>query len=281
VSERTVVVTGASDGIGLECSRQLAALGHRVVMVGRNPEKTRAAVESVRVSSPGARIEPALADLASQASVRALATHLLAACERIDVLVNNAGTVFERRTLTDEGIEATFAVNHLGGFLLTELLRERLVASAPARIVVTSSRGHYGGTLDFTDLGFEHGYGILKAYARSKLANVLHTRLLAQQLAGTGVTANCLHPGAVATSIWSGAPWWAQPVLALGKRFAMISPEEGGAHLTRLAVGEEVEGLTGGYFDEDRLTEPSAVALNDAVAARLWDESRRLVGLTT
>ncbi|WP_134739735.1 SDR family NAD(P)-dependent oxidoreductase [Nocardioides sp. 503] len=280
MNARTVVVTGASDGIGLECSRRLAGQGHRVVMVGRNPAKTRAAVESVRASSPDATVEPALADFASQASVRALAAHLLATCERIDVLVNNAGTVFERRTLTDDGIEGTFAVNHLGGFLLTELLRERLVASAPARIVVTSSRGHYGATLDFTDLGFERGYGIMRAYGRSKLANVLHTRSLAQQLDGTGVTANCLHPGAVATSIWSGAPWWAQPVLALGKRFAMISPEEGGAHLARLAVGEEVEGLTGGYYDEDRLTEPSTLALNDAVAARLWDESRRLVGLT-
>jgi retinol dehydrogenase-14 len=261
VTAKTVVVTGASDGIGLECARQVAVLGHRVVMVGRNPDKTRDAVASVRASAPGAVVEPALADFTSQASVRALATHLLAACERIDVLVNNAGTVFDRRTLTDDGIEATFAVNHLGGFLLTELLRERIVASAPARIVVTSSRGHYSGTLDFTDLGFERGYSIMRAYGRSKLAN-------------------CLHPGAVATSIWSGAPWWARPVLALGKRVAMISPEEGGAHLAHLAVGPEVEGLTGGYYDDDRLVEPSDLARNDAVADRLFEESRRLVGLS-
>jgi retinol dehydrogenase-14 len=275
-----VVVTGASDGIGLECARQVAVLGHRVVMVGRNPDKTRDAVASVRASAPGAVVEPALADFTSQASVRALATHLLAACERIDVLVNNAGTVFDRRTLTDDGIEATFAVNHLGGFLLTELLRERIVASAPARIVVTSSRGHFGGTMDFDDLGFERGYQIMRAYGRSKLANVLHTRALARQLEGTGVTVNCLHPGAVATSIWSGAPWWARPVLALGKRVAMISPEEGGAHLAHLAVGPEVEGLTGGYYDDDRLVEPSDLARNDAVADRLFEESRRLVALS-
>jgi retinol dehydrogenase-14 len=278
MSARTVVITGASDGIGLECARQVARLGHRVVMVGRNPGKTHAAVASVRASAPGAVVEPALADFASQASVRALATHLLAACERIDVLVNNAGTVHARRTVTSDGIEATFAVNHLGGFLLTELLRARLVASAPARIVVTSSTGHYSGTVDFTDLGFERGYTILRAYNRSKVANVLHTRALARQLDGTGVTANCLHPGAVATSIWSGAPWYARPVLALGKRVAMISPEEGGAHLTYLALDPAVEGRSGGYYDDDRLKEPSTVALNDAVAARLWDESLRLVG---
>ncbi|MCD4525531.1 SDR family oxidoreductase [Nocardioides sp. cx-173] len=278
MTPKTVVVTGASDGIGLECARQVAALGHRVVMVGRNPDKTRAAVASVRASAPGAVVEQALVDLASQDSVRALAEHLLAACEQIDVLVNNAGSVFERRTLTDAGIEATFAVNHLGGFLLTELLRERIVASAPARVVITSSRGHYSGTLDFTDLGFERGYSILRAYSRSKLANVLHTRELARQLDGTGVTVNCLHPGAVATSIWSGAPWWARPVLALGKRVAMISPEQGGAHLAYLAVGPEVEGRTGGYYDEDRLTEPSTLARNEAVACRLWAESLRLVG---
>ena len=275
----TVVITGASDGIGLESARQVAALGHRVVMVGRNPGKTSAAAASVAADHPDAVVETALADFASQASVRALAAELLDRCERIDVLVNNAGTVFAERTVTDDGMEATFAVNHLGGFLLTELLVDRVVASAPARIVLTSSTGHYQGTLDFDDLGFEKGYTIMRAYSRSKLANVLHTRELARRLDGTGVTVNCLHPGTVATSIWGGAPWWARPVLSLAKRVVMVSPREGGRRLTYLAVGPEVEGLTGGYYDDDRLKEPAGPAQDDATAVRLRDVSRELVGL--
>jgi NAD(P)-dependent dehydrogenase (short-subunit alcohol dehydrogenase family) len=275
----TVVITGASDGIGLESARQLAALGHRVVMVGRNPDKTRAAAASVAAEHPDAVVETALADFASQDSVRALAADLLARCERIDVLVNNAGTVFDKRTVTDDGIEATFAVNHLGGFLLTELLLDRILASAPARIVLTSSTGHYQGTLDFDDLGFESGYTIMRAYGRSKLANVLHTRELARRLDGTGVTVNCLHPGTVATSIWGGAPWWARTVLALAKRIVMVSPSEGGRRITFLAVGPEVEGLTGGYYDDDRLKEPSELARDDATGVRLRDVSLGFVGL--
>ena len=277
----TVVVTGASDGIGLESARQLAGLGHRVVMVGRNPDKTRAAAASVSAEHPDAVVETALADFASQDSVRALAADLLARCERIDVLVNNAGTVFAERTVTDDGIEATFAVNHLGGFLLTELLLDRIVASAPARIVLTSSTGHYQGTLDLDDVGFERGgYRIMRAYGRSKLANVLYTRELARRLDGTGVSVNCLHPGTVATSIWGGAPWWARPVLALAKRVVMVSPGEGGRRITYLAVGPEVEGLSGGYYDADRLKEPSELARDDALGMRLRDVSRELVGLT-
>ncbi|MDO9497558.1 MAG: SDR family NAD(P)-dependent oxidoreductase, partial [Nocardioides sp.] len=207
------------------------------------------------------------------------AAELLDRCERIDVLLNNAGAVFAERTVTDDGIEATFAVNHLGGFLLTELLLKRIVASAPARIVLTSSTGHYQGTLDFDDLGFESGYGIMRAYSRSKLANVLHTRELARRLEGTDVTVNCLHPGTVATSIWGGAPWWARPVLTLAKRVVMVSPREGGRRLTYLAVGPEVEGLTGGYYDDDRLKPPAELAHDDTAAARLRDVSRALVGL--
>jgi NAD(P)-dependent dehydrogenase (short-subunit alcohol dehydrogenase family) len=152
------------------------------------------------------------------------------------VLVNNAGTVYAKRTLTADGIEATFAVNHLGGFLLTELLKERLVESAPARTVFTSSIGHYSGTLDLDDLGFERGYQIMRAYSRSKLANILYARYLARELEGTGVTANAVHPGSVATHIWNRAPWFARPVLQVAKRLVMISPEEGARRITYLAT---------------------------------------------
>src|SRR5262249_45415200 len=172
---KAYVITGGSDGIGLECASQVAAMepGCRIVVVGRNPDRTAHAVGRIRSEQPDCRVDSLLCDFADQAAVRRLAEDVLATCDRIDVLVNNAGTVFRRRTLTADGIEATFAVNHLGGFLLTELLVDRLKESAPARVVFTSSEGHYSGTLDLDDLGFEHGYTIMRAYTRSKLANVL------------------------------------------------------------------------------------------------------------
>jgi retinol dehydrogenase 14 len=281
VSARTIVVTGASDGIGLEASSQLAAEGHHVVMVGRNPAKLSAAVKRVRQESPTVPVESFVCDFASFANVRALADQLLATYPRIDVLVNNAGTVFDRRTVTDDGVEATFQVDHLAGFLLTELLLDRMVASAPARIVTTSSIGHFNGTLDFDDLGFEKRYQIMRAYSRAKLANVLYTRQLAQRLADTGVTANCLHPGAVATNIWSGAPWFARPVLAVAKRIFMVSPETGGQRLAHLATSPQVEGATGGYYEQDQLKEPAGLAQDPEVARRLVAVSRQLVGLDT
>jgi len=277
--QKTIVITGASDGIGLEASTQLARQGHHLVMVGRNPSKLTAAVKRVRGENPGARVESFACDFASQANVRKLADQLLAAYPRIDVLVSNAGTVFDKRSVTADGVESTFAVNHLAGFLLTELLLDRIVASAPARIVITSSVGHFSGTMDFDDLGFERGYAIMRAYGRSKLANVLHTRHLARRLEGTGVTVNCLHPGAVATNIWSGAPWFARPVLEIWKRVAMVSPATGGERLAFLATSPEVEGRTGGYYEQNRLKEPSDLARDDAVGERLDQVSRELVGL--
>jgi retinol dehydrogenase 14 len=278
---KTIVVTGASDGIGLEASSQLAAEGHHLVMVGRNPRKLEAAVARVRQESPGVPVESFVCDFASLAAVRALAEQLLASYPQIDVLVNNAGTVFDKRTLTDDGLEATFQVNHLAGFLLTELLLDRLRESAPARIVTTSSIGHFNGTLDFEDLGFEHGYQIMRAYGRSKLANVLYTRDLAARLDGTGVTANCLHPGAVATNIWSGAPWFARPVLSVAKRIFMVSPATGGARIAYLATSPEVAGASGGYYEQDELKDPASLAWEAEVGRRLVAVSRQLAGLGT
>jgi retinol dehydrogenase-14 len=277
----TYVVTGASDGIGLECASQIARAepGCRIVIVGRDPRRTAAALERVRAESQQCRVDSLLCDFADQSAVRRLADDLLESCDRIDVLVNNAGTVFARRTLTDDGVEATFAVNHLAGFLLTELLLDRIRESAPSRIVFTSSEGHYSGTLDLDDVGFERGYSIMRAYARSKLANVLTARHLARRLAGTGVTVTSLHPGAIATNIWSGAPWFARPVLALVKR-RMESPAVGGSRLAYLATSPEVEGQSGGYYDHNRLRDPSDLARDDALGDRLYDVSARLVGLT-
>ncbi len=277
----TYVITGGSDGIGLECASQVAATdpGCRIVLVGRNPDRTARAVGRIRAEQPTCRVDSLLCDFTDQAAVRRLADDLLTSCERIDVLVNNAGSVFSRRTLTTDGIESTFAVNHLGGFLLTALLQDRLVESAPSRVVFTSSEAHYSATMDLDDLGFEDGYSIMKAYGRSKLANVLTTRLLADRLAGTGVTVTALHPGAIATNIWSGAPWFARPVLAVLKRWKMETPEVGGSRLAYLATSADVEGETGGYYHRNRLREPSDLARDAALGERLYDVSAELVGL--
>jgi len=278
--QKLIVITGASDGIGLECASQLAAQAHHLVLVGRNPAKLAAAVARLRQESPQTQVDTFVADFAVLADVRRLAGELLAAYPRIDVLVNNAGAANDKRTLTVDGHETTFAVNHLASFLLTELLLDRVVGSGSARIVTTASVGHYQATMDFDDLGYERGYRIMRAYSRSKLANVLYTRNLAARLEGTGVTANCLHPGAVATNIWSGAPRYLQPILGLAKRLAMITPAEGGETLTYLATNAAVEGRSGGYYAKNQLTEPSELAQDDEVAQRLVEVSRTLVGLS-
>ncbi len=275
---KTAIVTGASSGLGLETAVALARAGARVVLVGRNQAKTAALADIRRRSGadPDA-VEFVLCDLSSQASIRQLAATVLARCPRLDILVNNAGTVSVARKLTVDGIEVTFAVNHLGYYLLTRLLREQIVASAPARIVNVASHLHYHGTLDFDDLSFARGYHILRAYARSKLGNVLFTCELAKRLLGTGVTVNALHPGDVATNIWRGAPSWSQPFLGLAKKLLMISPEEGARRITYLAASPEVQGWTGLYFEKNQPRLPSRLSRKDGLAARLWTESARLV----
>jgi retinol dehydrogenase 14 len=277
----TYVVTGGSDGIGLECASRIAAArpGCRLVLVGRRPTRMAAAVQRVRREQPACEVDSFLCDFADQHAVRRLGEDLLASCDRIDVLVNNAGTVFARRRLTADGIEATFAVNHLAGLLLTELLLDRIRDSAPSRIVFTSSESHYTGTMNLDDLGFEHGYTVLRAYSRSKLANVLTARLLARRLEGTGVTVVSMHPGTLATSIWSNAPWFARPVLTVYKRLWMEDAAVGGARLAHLALSPGVAGRSGEYYHADSFREPSALARDDALGEQLYDVSARLVGL--
>lgn len=276
---KTALVTGASSGIGLEAAVKLAARGARVLLVARDRGRGEAACAEVVRRSRSDSVELLLCDFSSQAATRALADQVRERTQRLDILINNAGSVSPKRQLTEDGIEQTFAVNHLGYFLLTNLLLDLLVASAPARIVNVSSIGHRQGTLDFDDLGFERGYGIMKAYSRSKLANVLFTAELARRLDGKGVTVNALHPGAVATHIWSHAPAIARPFLAIAKLF-MISPEEGGDRIVYLATSPDLEGKSGGYYEKNRAVTPSSLARDAALAARLWDVSAGLVHLT-
>jgi NAD(P)-dependent dehydrogenase (short-subunit alcohol dehydrogenase family) len=281
VEGKVCVVTGANTGIGLETARALARLGATVVMTARSRPRGEAALADVRASAPGAKVELLELDLASLAKVRAAAAELLARHARIHVLVNNAGLVLSERRETEDGFESTFGVNHLGPFLFTSLLLERLKASAPARVVNVSSRAHTRARgLDFDDLDRRRrSYSSLAAYADSKLANILFTIELARRLEGTGVTANSLHPGVVATGF--GADGDTRGVfrylLAMGRPFLM-SPVKGAATSIYLASSPEVEGVSGRYFARCREARTTAAARDAAAARRLWEESERLTG---
>src|SRR3954454_15457152 len=264
---KTVLITGATGGIGLEAAVELARRGARMFLVGRDPGRTGAAVAQVKARSGSGDVSSFLCDFSSQASIRALAGEVLGKLDRLDVLVNNAGAVNKTRELTVDGIEKTFAVNHLGYFLLTNLLLDLIKRSAPARVVTVASIGHRRGTIDFDHLGFERGgYWIMKAYTRSKLANVLFAAELARRLAGTGVTSNSLHPGSVKTNIWSGAPRWAKPLIWLLFRPSMISAAEGAATIVQLVASPELEGITGQYFEHGKAVAPAPLAQDENLA---------------
>lgn len=284
---RTVLVTGATGGIGLEAAVALARRGGEVVITGRDPARIEAALAAFRERA-GAEADGLCADFAVQSDVRRLAAEFLARHARLDVLVNNTGSVNATRKLTVDGIETTFAVNHLAPFLLTNLLLDTLIARAPARIVNVASVAHFEGTMDFGDLGFEHGYRIMRAYSRSKLANVLFTRALAKRLVGSGVTVNAIHPGTVGTGIWNhGAPdsrlarALFTAAFAPVKRFFMLSPEAGARTIVYAATSPDLEGRTGLYLEKNQPRRPADLALDDALAERLWIESARLTAPVT
>src|SRR3984893_4363655 len=281
ISGKTVLITGATSGIGLEASAKLAGMGAELVLVGRDRARGEAAVAAVKRRSGSTAVALMRCDFASLTQIRALAAELVATHPKLHVLVNNAGLATARREVTEDGIERTFAVNHLGPFILTNLLLDLLRRSAPARVVTVASAAHRQGDMPFDDLQFENGgYGTKGAVGRTKLANVLFTAELARRLGGTGVTANCLHPGPVATNIWSHAPRCTRPLLAVAKLF-MISAEKGAGTIVYLTASPEVEGLTGGYYERNRGVLPSAIAQDEAIAKRLWERSGALVGRPT
>lgn len=280
IRTKTVVITGASSGIGKETAVALASGGARVVMTARDPDRGAAALAEVRTRSDGGQVELLVFDISSLAEVRQAAERLLATHPRIHVLVNNAGLVLTERQVTAEGFEATFATNHLGPFLLTRLLLPRLQESAPARIINVASVAHHGARhgLDFDDLQAERSYSSVQAYNRSKLANVLHARELARRLEGTGVTANSLHPGAVASGFGRHGDTKGPEalVMVIAQPFP-ISPAAGAATTVHLAMAPEVGEVSGEYFVRSKLGRPSKAARDDDAARRLWDASEALI----
>ena len=272
---KVVLITGATGGIGEVTARALAAHGATVVGVGRSPARCAAAAERIRAASH-AQVEYLVADLSAQDQVRRVTAEFRRKYDRLDVLVNNAGALYNRRQESADGLELTWALNHLGYFLLTQLLLDRLQAGAPARIVNVSSGAHLGGTLRFEDLEFKRGYNGWAAYAQSKLANVLFTYELARRLAGSGVTANALHPGFVATRFARNNGPLFNLAMGLAQRLGARTPEQGAATTIYLAASPEVEGVTGQYFADGRVAPSSPASRDEAAARRLWEVSEAM-----
>jgi retinol dehydrogenase-14 len=275
---KTCVVTGANSGIGLETAVALAQAGARVAVVCRTAEKSEQTVSEIKRRSPAADVLPFAADLSSQREVRTVAAQIAGALPRVSVLVNNAGLMLRERVLTEDGLEATFAVNHLAYFLLTRLLEPALVAGAPSRVVNVSSRAHLSGTMRFDDLMGSRAYDGWQAYAQSKLANVLFTYEHARRLAGTGVTTNCLHPGVVGTNIGHDGPLWIRFGIKLIRPF-LLSPARGANTSIYLASSPAVDGVSGKYFVGRGEKRTSDESYDHVIAARLWKVSEELTGL--
>jgi NAD(P)-dependent dehydrogenase (short-subunit alcohol dehydrogenase family) len=275
MNEKICLVTGANSGIGKVTAKALAAGGASVIMVCRNHDKGRAARAEIVRDTGAENVDLMIADFSDPGQIRRLAADIKAKYSRMHALVNNAGAYYNNRKLIAGGYEATFAVNHLGYFLLTVELLELLKSSATARIVNVASDAHRNSHIDFDDLNLEKGYSGWKAYGQSKLANVLFTYELARRLKGTGVTANCMHPGVVGTNLFNHVGGFAGKIVRLFTPF-MRTPEKGADTIIWLASSPEVEGITGKYFVDrkERATNPESY--DTAIATRLWEISERM-----
>ncbi len=274
---KTCLITGPTQGIGRVTALEVAKSGANMVLVARDSQKGQALVDEIKAAG-NPNVELSVADLSVQSEVRRVASEFLARHETLHLLINNAGGIFHERRETKDGLEMTFALNHLAYFLLTNLLLDVIKKSAPARIVNVASRAHTRGRIDFADLQKTKSYAGWPTYSQSKLANVLFSHELARRLAGTGVTSNCLHPGVVATGfgrsdrgIWGLVTRLAAPFL--------LSPEKGAATTIYLALSPEVETVSGKYFADCKVARPAPEALDLMVASRLWQVSENLTGL--
>ncbi len=277
MKSKVVLITGATSGIGKVTALELAKMGANVVIVGRNPEKTEAVAEEIRQQLNGSgSVDTLVGNLASLKEIQNIAAEFKTKYQRLDVLINNAGAYFTERKFSPDGFEMTFALNHLNYFYLTSLLLDLIKASAPARIVNVSSSAHYGAKLNFDDLMNEKKYRGFKAYGQSKLMNIYFTRELAKRLQGSGVTANVLHPGFVATNFGRSNGGIFNPLFRL-VQLGAISPEEGAKTSIYLASSPEVETISGEFFDKSKKKRASAEAYDDQAAAKLWQVSEKLV----
>jgi retinol dehydrogenase 12 len=274
---KVVVITGATSGIGLVAAEKLAAMGARLVLIARDRSRGEAALRRLREIGPNAAHAAHYADLSTIAEMKRVAGEIAATEPRVDVLINNAGALFSSRQLTADGIEMTFATNHLSYFVVTLGLADRLRSTPGARVINTSSDAHKGRHLDFDDLQSAKGYRGFAVYGRSKLCNILFTRELAKRWIDTGVTVNCLHPGFVSTRFGDQSGGMFQRVVQVAKLFA-ISPEKGAETIIYLATSDDVAKVSGKYFYKCRAVNPTSDAQDDAAARRLWEESARLAG---
>jgi NAD(P)-dependent dehydrogenase (short-subunit alcohol dehydrogenase family) len=275
---KIVVITGATSGIGEVAARRLAGMGARIVLVARDRARGEAALMQLQNPDTGISHSIHYGDLARIPEMKRLATEIAAAEPRIDVLINNAGAIFGSRQTTEDNLERTFAINHMAYFVLTQGLRERLLASSPARIINTASDAHTGRALDFEDLQSTKKYSALNVYGRSKLCNILFTRELSRRWGRKEVTANCLHPGFVATRFGDQSGGFLSRAVHLAKLVA-ISPEKGAETMVYLASSPAVANVSGEYFYKCRPAMPTEEARDDAAARRLWAESAQLAGI--
>jgi NAD(P)-dependent dehydrogenase (short-subunit alcohol dehydrogenase family) len=272
------VVTGGTSGIGQVAAEKLAAKGARIVLVARSKSRGEATLARLRELAPAQEHSIHYGDVSRLADLNRLAAEIRSAEPRIDVLINNAGAAFSERKVTEDGFELTFATNHISYFVLTLGLRDPLLAAGSARVINTSSHAHYRATIDFDDLQIQKNYSLYRAYCSSKLDNILFTREFVRRMAGTGITANCLHPGVVNTRLGDQDTGFTSAVFRLIKTFA-ISPEKGAETIIYLASSNDVAKTTGLYFYKCKPVEPSKLAQDDAVAKRLWTETAKLAGI--
>jgi NAD(P)-dependent dehydrogenase (short-subunit alcohol dehydrogenase family) len=276
MKDKTVVITGATSGIGEVAADRLAQKGARIVFVARDRERGQEALRHFRAIAGHDNHSVHYADLSLLAEQKQVAELIAASEPEIDVLINNAGAMFGSRTLTKDGLEKTFALNHMSYFTVTNVLLPKLKSGA--RIVSTASDAHKGNRLNFDDLQSEKGYSGFSVYGRSKLMNILFTRQLAKRLEGTGITANCLHPGFVATRFGDQSGGLMSGLIGLAKNFA-LTPEQGAQTIIYLASSPEVEGRSGGYYVKSHLATPTREAQSDADAQRLWDISAKIADI--
>jgi NAD(P)-dependent dehydrogenase (short-subunit alcohol dehydrogenase family) len=276
---KTCVITGATSGIGQAAAEALAASGARIIVVARSEARGATTIANLRKINPNASHTVHYADLSRVADTKRVAADIAAVAPRVDVLINNAGALFSYRRTTEEGLECTLALNHVSYFVLTHGLRQQLLSSAPARVINTSSAMHRRAHLDFDDLQFEHGYSGVYAYERSKLCNILFTRELARRLIGTGVTANTLHPGLVASRFGNSSGGLVAPIFRAMKLLLGVSVETGARTIVYLAASPDVAATSGRYFEKCRQVLPALQADDDQAAQRLWIATSKIAGV--